>query len=138
MYISGVRARCGSIVTSCCVRVMADYGGDDGINRSLYPSKSALSTRHATIDQLTAAVAALRRNSNSPPATDRGHLTTPVAKEDIAWWQDQPVQQRYDITVDHLATAAARGDIEGVRYIISAGINVNQCNIYGRTPLQVQ
>ncbi|XP_028668291.1 cyclin-dependent kinase 4 inhibitor C [Erpetoichthys calabaricus] len=38
---------------------------------------------------------------------------------------------------DELANASARGDLRVVQMLLQSGVNVNQRNTYGRTPLQV-
>ena len=41
------------------------------------------------------------------------------------------------LTIDDLSSAAARGNLQLVQKLLKKGINVNEKNTFGRTPLQV-
>lgn len=39
--------------------------------------------------------------------------------------------------IEEMCNACARGDVDTVSYLLSMGVNVNGCNQYKRTPIQV-
>lgn len=39
--------------------------------------------------------------------------------------------------IEEMCNACARGDMDKVEYLLDMGVNVNGCNQYNRTPIQV-